>query len=148
MVATENLRRSQRNAVKTTVFAFSPNHKTAATRIKQCRDRQRIFFAVRKTRGMSDGQETQAAEVQPQAVVAQPQAVEDQPQAVEDQPQTAESLPLDNQAVWNQALENENIENQPQKKKQEEFIMGQGAKRSLGFSKPNPKLIVKFGWNK
>ena len=146
MVATENLRRSQRNAVKTTVFAFSPNHKTAATRIKQCRDRQRIFFAVRKTRGMSDGQETQAAEVQPQAVVAQPQAVEDQPQAVEDQPQTAESLPLDNQAV-----ENENIENQPQKKKkkkQEEFIMGQGAKRSLGFSKPNPKLIVKFGWNK
>ena len=45
------LRKSQKNPKKVTVFTFSADHKPAAVRIKECRERNRVFFAVRKTRG-------------------------------------------------------------------------------------------------
>ena len=43
-------RRSKRKPVKPEVFCFSLDHKPAAARIKQCRERQRINIAVKKCR--------------------------------------------------------------------------------------------------
>ena len=43
-------RRSKRKPVKPEVFCFSLDHKSAAARIKQCRERQRINIAVKKCR--------------------------------------------------------------------------------------------------
>ena len=120
------LRKSQRNPKKVTVFTFPADHKPAAVRIKECRERNRVFFAVRKTRGKLGGAEYGAEE-------AEKEVEEDQNnQGLEDVP--AELA--------------EPVDQGPQQLEQEK----EGAQKHLGFSKPKtrkkPALIVKFMWKK
>ena len=166
-MAGEMLRKSKRQPLQTVMFSFSPDHKPAATRIKECRERRRILSAVRRTRGVhqedteeqgiggKEGKENKENEGQ----VTETQGDDYQDQDKEFENQEFGNQEFENQGFGNQGFEDQGHEDQGhedqgcanqeiQESGSEKRRQGQCVKRHLGYSKPKTGLIVKFRWNK
>ena len=140
-------RRPKRTAKPVTLFSFSHDHRTAAARIKESRERGRVLKAVRKNRGLSPPGNTKIdeAEGRSKEQVGDKKAVEmkdGEDQVGEEEvglEQDGELQKVDDQT-------GEEVEQLEQRETREDR-KGQQLKKSLK-RRAKTSLIVRFSWNR
>ena len=118
-MASDKPRRSNRDTLPVTRFSFPPDHRTAATRIQESRNRERVYLAVRKSRGMTCD------------------SIKEGPQVNVDRQED----------VLKENVKQESKEDEEEVEQQEETQLSDGDQQDKDNRKKSP-LIVKFRWNR
>ena len=136
-------RRTKRTVKPVTLFSFPPDHRTAATRINESRERGRVLIAVRKNRGLSPPGNTNRLGIPGKKQVGEKKAVkmQDGEEPIEEEEDGG------GQDGEQQDGDEQDGEEQLELEETWEDRTGQELNKS-SKRKAKSSLIVKFSWNK